>query len=213
MQHPEPITIAGDKIPVNKLLYFFGAGGHAAVCADVATDAGWELSGIFADSPPTRFWRDGLFKGPYRNNFEDARPCFLALGGNTIRKKVAAEVDSQFVTLVHPSALVSANGVEILHGSVLMHGSIVQAGVRIGQHVIVNTAASIDHDCTIGAFAHIAPGVRLCGGVEIGEGALIGVGAVVAPGIKIGAWARVGAGAAVVRNVAPGATVVGVPAK
>ncbi len=39
------------------------------------------------------------------------------------------------------------------------------------------------------------------------------VGASVAPGRRIGAWAIVGAGAAVVRDVAPGETVVGVPAR
>ena len=79
--------------------------------------------------------------------------------------------------------------------------------------VIVNTHASIDHGCRIGAFAHVAPGVALAGDVAVGEGALIGIGASVAPGRSIGAWAMVGAGAAVVRDVAAGATVAGVPAR
>jgi acetyltransferase-like isoleucine patch superfamily enzyme len=59
----------------------------------------------------------------------------------------------------------------------------------------------------------VAPGVRLGGDVEVGEGALIGIGAVVLPGKKIGAWAVVGAGAVVTKDVAPNATVVGVPAR
>ena len=79
--------------------------------------------------------------------------------------------------------------------------------------MIVNTRASVDHGCQIGAFAHVAPGVALAGDVNVGEGAFIGIGAAVVPGRSIGAWATVGAGASVVRDVAAGTTVVGVPAR
>ncbi|HEU67991.1 MAG TPA: sugar acetyltransferase, partial [Candidatus Acetothermia bacterium] len=41
----------------------------------------------------------------------------------------------------------------------------------------------------------------------------VGVGASVIPGVRIGAWSVVGAGAAVIRDVAPGSTVAGVPAR
>ncbi len=72
---------------------------------------------------------------------------------------------------------------------------------------------SVDHEVSIGAFAHIAPGASLAGYVTVGDGALVGVGASVTPGRTIGAWSTVGAGSAVVRDVPPGATVAGVPAK
>jgi acetyltransferase-like isoleucine patch superfamily enzyme len=49
--------------------------------------------------------------------------------------------------------------------------------------------------------------------VRVGAGALIGAGAVIRPGLVIGAGAMVGAGAAVVEDVAPGAKVMGVPAR
>jgi len=71
----------------------------------------------------------------------------------------------------------------------------------------------VDHDCRIGDFVHLAPGVRLAGEVTVGEGALIGIGASVLPGVCIGAWDVVGAGAVVTEDVAPGVTVVGVPAR
>ena len=79
--------------------------------------------------------------------------------------------------------------------------------------MIVNTHASVDHGCRVGAFAHLAPAVTLGGDVIVGEGALVGVGASVGPARSIGAWATVGVGAAVVRDVAPGETVAGVPAR
>jgi acetyltransferase-like isoleucine patch superfamily enzyme len=48
---------------------------------------------------------------------------------------------------------------------------------------------------------------------RIGRGASIGSGAVILCGIAIGAGALVGAGAVVTRNVGPGETVAGVPAR
>jgi acetyltransferase-like isoleucine patch superfamily enzyme len=47
----------------------------------------------------------------------------------------------------------------------------------------------------------------------VGEGAFVGIGSCVVPGVTIGAWAIVGAGAVVIRDVPPGATVVGNPAR
>ncbi len=48
-----------------------------------------------------------------------------------------------------------------------------------GQHLIVTTRASIDHDCLVGNCVHIAPNTSICGGVKIGNGANIGAGTVV----------------------------------
>ena len=98
-------------------------------------------------------------------------------------------------------------------GVLVMPGAVVNAVADLERGVIVNTHASVDHGCRIGAFAHVAPGVAIAGDVTVGEGALVGIGASVAPGRCIGAWATVGAGASVVRDVAPGETVVGVPAR
>ena len=49
--------------------------------------------------------------------------------------------------------------------------------------------------------------------MEIGEEAFVGAGAVLLPRITVGAGATVAAGAVVTRDVEPGATVLGVPAR
>ena len=49
--------------------------------------------------------------------------------------------------------------------------------------------------------------------VVLETGCYLGAGVTVLPGVKIGAEAIVGAGAVVTRNVRPGVTVVGVPAR
>jgi UDP-perosamine 4-acetyltransferase len=78
---------------------------------------------------------------------------------------------------------------------------------------ILNTGAIVDHDCRIGAHAHVGPGARLAGLVTVGEEAHVGIGAVAIERIGIGAGALVAAGAVVIRDVPAGARVAGVPAR
>jgi serine O-acetyltransferase len=87
-------------------------------------------------------------------------------------------------------------GLYVAHG----FGSVVQA-------------ESIGRDCTI--HQHVTVGSQLArpGYPRIGDHVLIGAGAIILGAITIGDDAVVGAGAVVTRDVAPGATVVGNPAK
>lgn len=109
----------------------------------------------------------------------------------------------RFVSLVHPAATVGT-GCAIEAGAQIMAGAILQSGARVGRNAIINTAASVDHDCDIGDHAHIAPGAVLCGGVSIGAEAHIGSGAVVIQGVVIGANAKIGAGAIITTTLPPG---------
>lgn len=139
----------------------------------------------------------------------------VAIGDNQTRQaisetltesgRVVTQAISRFAAVSRTA--VCAAGVQLLAGSV------VTAATSIGPGTIVNTNASVDHDCRIGAFVHVAPGVAIGGDVTIGDLAFVGLGARVLPGLTIGAGARVGAGAVVIHDVAPGATVVGVPAR
>jgi acetyltransferase-like isoleucine patch superfamily enzyme len=56
-------------------------------------------------------------------------------------------------------------------------------------------------------------GVNVSGAVTVGDRVLLGSGSTVLQGLTIGDDAVVGAGAVVVRDVPPGVTVVGVPAR
>jgi sugar O-acyltransferase (sialic acid O-acetyltransferase NeuD family) len=116
------------------------------------------------------------------------------------------------VTVTHPSAWVASDAV-FGAGCQFLSQSAVCSSARLGDAVIVNTAASIDHDCVIGDGVHFAPGARAAGEVMIGENAFIGCGAIILPRIRIGAGATVGAGAVVTKDVEPNQTVVGNPAR
>lgn len=117
-----------------------------------------------------------------------------------------------FVSVIHPSAVI-ASDVVIGAGAQVMAGVVIQPGVRLGVDSIVNTHASIDHDCDIGPHAHVAPGATLSGNVVVGESSHIGAGATVIQGIVVGRESLVAAGAVVVANVSDRADVAGIPAR
>ncbi len=62
----------------------------------------------------------------------------------------------QYPTLLHPSAAISKHSV-IGVGSVVMAGAVVNICAKIGAFAIINTSASIDHDCILGDFVHVSP--------------------------------------------------------
>ena len=59
----------------------------------------------------------------------------------------------------------------------------------------------------------INPGVNISGGVRIEDRVLVGTGSQILENISIGSDAVIGAGAVVCKNVLPGQTVVGAPAR
>lgn len=87
------------------------------------------------------------------------------------------------------------------------------APVRIGRRTMLGPAVHIycaDHAHTV---EERRRGLERALPVAIGEDVWIGGGAIVLPGVTIGDGAVVGAGAVVTRDVAPGARVVGSPAR
>jgi UDP-3-O-[3-hydroxymyristoyl] glucosamine N-acyltransferase len=46
---------------------------------------------------------------------------------------------------------------------VILQGAVVNAGVTLGQNVIINTGAIVEHDCIVEDDSHICPGAILGG--------------------------------------------------
>lgn len=116
------------------------------------------------------------------------------------------------LTVIHPTASI-AKDAYMGDGCQILAMSAVCASAHLGKAVIVNTKASVDHDCVIADGVHIAPGATLAGEVVVSEFAFVGTGAIILPRVRIGANATIGAGAVVTHNVAPGEVVVGNPAR
>jgi sugar O-acyltransferase (sialic acid O-acetyltransferase NeuD family) len=197
-----------------------GAGGHARVVIDALQCAGLDVEGV-AGLTPVANVLDVPYLGTDDSILARKRESVrLANGiGSIDATGTRAAVFDRFVALgyefvrvIHPTAVI-ARSAHLGHGAQVMAGAVIQPAARLGKNVLVNTLASVDHDCVIGDHVHIAPGATLSGGVIVETGAHIGAGAVVLQGRTVGAGAVVGGGAVVHRDVAAGATVIGVPAK
>ena len=189
-------------------MYLFGASGHAKVIMDILTASGQEIDALIDDNEKV----NELNGYKVLHGVTDASPVIVSIGVNAIRKKVVEKLTGDFGIAIHPSAIVSPSA-KIGEGTVVMAGAIINADAVIGKHCIINTGASVDHECVVGDYCHIAPHATLCGQVHVGEGTMMGVGSCAIPCVNIGSWCTIGAGAAVVKDVADGVTVVGVPAK
>jgi sugar O-acyltransferase (sialic acid O-acetyltransferase NeuD family) len=188
-----------------------GGGEHARVVLDCLLSSDAKVICLF-DPKYSGELMGVTQKGTYDPSFSPDALAIVAIGGNALRKKVVALTRHGFTNAIHSSVILSRFA-NIGTGNMILHGAIVQAQTKIGNHVILNTRVSVDHDCIIEDYVHIAPGATLCGTVHVGEGAFIGAGAVIIPGKKIGKWSTIGAGAVVVKDVPDGAVVVGNPGR
>tara|TARA_B100000963_G_scaffold359435_1_gene386788 strand:- start:381 stop:965 length:585 start_codon:yes stop_codon:yes gene_type:complete len=118
----------------------------------------------------------------------------------------------KFANFISKKANISGDAVYGI-GNIFQLGVKIMKNVRIGDHCKINIDSTIHHDCNVGNFNTLAPGVRLLGNVIIGNNVFIGSNAIVLPGIKIGNNCIIGAGSLVNRNVSNNNKVFGVPAK
>lgn len=145
----------------------------------------------------------------------NGKAAALAIGVPAIKKKILAKLadfDLRWPALISPSARMSEY-VEIGEGAIITAGSILTTQIVVGPHVLINLSSTIGHDVTIRQGATLYPGVHVSGNVQIEEWAEIGTGASIIPQQTIGAHATIGAGAVIIRDVPPGATVVGNPGR
>ena len=162
-------------------MYLYGASGHAKVIIDILEASGEKIDGLVDDNLEV----EQLQGYPVLHGSKGMSPFIVSIGVNAVRKKVAEKLKGvEFGKAIHPSAIVSPSA-SIREGTVVMQGAVIQADVRIGKHCIINTGASVDHECIISDYAHISPHSTLCGNVQIGEGSWIGAGTTVIPGVKM----------------------------
>lgn len=212
----------------DKRILCFGAGGHASVVVELigarSSSEAVEVVGLVGLPNET-----GKVLGVPILGSEAQLPRIIAESGAThfvvavgtlrggleLRPKLFRSAESAGLspfTAIHPSAVISPSAV-IEAGATIMAGCVVQARTRIGRNAIINTRASVDHDCVVGEHAHLAPGSVCSGGVTIGGGAHIGTGAIILQDVRIGKDATVGAGATVTHDCEAGVIVVGTPAQ
>ena len=181
----------------------------------------WEL--VFVDDFPQGESVNGHAVMTYAQWVERpalSRYVSLAIASGTVRERLADRCASDGVLFceVKAASVVVLDDVQIGVGAVLCPFVTLTSNIRIGRHFHANLYSYVEHDCVIGDFVTFAPGVKCNGNVVVEDHAYIGTGAILRQGkpgnpLIVGRGAVVGMGAVVTKNVAPGTTVIGNPAR
>lgn len=206
---------------MSKQILLLGGGGHGRVVLDAMLESGLHVSGILDPrlKVGATFLGVAVVGGDERLNQVEPTEVVLAngLGASPdvrTRKQLFESLKARnfsFCAVRHSSAVI-AQECSLGEGSQIMAATVLQNRVRIEGNAVINTRASVDHDCVVGAHSFVSPGAVLCGGVWVADAVFIGAAAVLLPGIRIGSYAVVGAGAVVTKDVPEGWIVAGNPA-
>lgn len=200
---------------MKNILGIIGASGHGRVIADLAKKMGYEDILFFDDNESIDFCGGYDVAGKTCDLFDYDCDAIVGIGDAQVRKRIQKQLEQKNIsvtTLIHPNAVIGEN-VTIGNGSVVMAGAVVNPGCRIGKGCIINTCASVDHDCVLEDYVHISVGAHLAGAVTIGCETWVGIGAAVSNNVDIPNGCMIGAGSVVVKSLEGTGTYVGVPVK
>ncbi|NHN26155.1 acetyltransferase [Flavobacterium jejuense] len=150
------------------------------------------------------------------NNVSEKTSVAIGIGDPKIKEKIISKLTNEnlnFPTLIHPTALLGDDYIEIGKGTIICAGSILTCNIKIGSFVTLNLYCTVGHDTEIGNYSSFMPSVNISGEVLIGERVYVGTGAKIINQLSIGVNTVVGAGAVVSRSLPENCTAVGIPAK
>lgn len=191
----------------------YGASGHGKVVIEILEQNGHADIELWDDAIKPDIWQYPVVR-PDTGKLNGLHHMVIAIGNNKIRKMIAGRYAKsvQYMAAIHPATNISGRSM-IAGGTVVMAGVTINADTTVGEHCIINTNASVDHDCRIDDFVHVSPNASLCGNISVGEGTHIGAGATVIPNLNIGKWCTIGAGAMIIKDIPDYAVVVGNPGR
>lgn len=162
----------------------------------------------FDDYPPLLGSVDGYIVQP-----DD---CFFNSIGDVVAKKKCINKilnkGGRFITLIHPTAEVS-KGVRIGQGCMIAANVGIGTETEIGDFCLIQNNAVVGHDVHVGNYCRIDCNVVLIAGVKLDDSVCIHTSSVINHNVHVGESAIVGAMSFVIRNVKPGISVQGNPAK
>jgi len=178
---------------------------------------------VFVDDTPPDSSMNGHKVMTYANWLTlpaQSRHINIAIANSTVRQNLVERCHHNGVQFfeVRAANVVQMDNVQIGEGAILSPFVMLTSNIQIGMHFHANIYSYVAHDCIIGDYVTFAPSVKCNGNVVIEDHAYIGTGAIIKQGepgrpLVIGRGAVVGMGAVVTKSVAPGATVIGNPAR
>lgn len=204
-------------------LVILGAGGHGREILDIVETINvdhpaYEFLGFLDDTPggpDVLAGRDLTLLGPTSDLQRIEADYVVGMGSPCARRhfdRLATSWGRHAATLVHPAATVGSD-ISMAPGCVVAAGARITTSVQLGRHTHLNINSTISHDCRVGRYVTISPGVHVNGWVVIEDDATLGSGAVVRDRVTVGQGTVVGAGAVVVGDLPAFVVATGVPAR
>lgn len=190
--------------------YLLACGGHGRVVLDSLLLQGIEVKGILDTNiePGTRIFGIPVIGHDDHLKTVDPQQTNIIIGLGFINNSLAlrkekydmhTQLGFSILGTQHPSIVIGRETV-IEPEAQIMAGAVMQNRVAVGSNTVINTRASVDHDCKIGKHCYISPGVILCGGVTIADEVFIGAGSTILPGVILPNRAFVPAGTLVTKQ-------------
>lgn len=158
---------------------------------------------------------DGNLLALFRDGYQYAFITIGSVGDVSLRRRLfntIKEIGYEIPSIIDTSAKISSH-VEIGRGVFIGKRCILNIGTVIKEGAIINTGTIIEHDCQVGEFSHIAPGVVLGGEVVIGNNSHIGANSTVKQQVKVGSNSIIGMGSIVLKNVSSNTLAYGTPCR
>ena len=212
-------TLLKGRYRAVKTWYIYGAGGQGVETLDILMQMNTALGRqdiqpvFLVDSPEAK-----EVAGHPVIGLDDATPGSLvsiAVGEPEIRHglhKKALQAGLRLASIISPSAFVSPLAT-LGDGVIIAPFCSIQARARIGENVLVNTAAIVGHDAFVDSDSVLSFTVNLGGATQVGSRSYLGMGALVRERLSIGHSTIVGMGSVVCADVPDEVVCVGNPAK
>lgn len=206
-------------------LIIWGATGQAIVLEDFISSLNYQLIALFDNNRRVLspfldidiYYKKNEFESWLIENTKTECEFLVAIGGGGGIDRVAIShylIEHGLIpgSAIHPESYISKSAV-LGVGCQVMTRAVVCSRVKVGDFCLINTSASIDHECQLEKGVHIGPSACLAGAVTVGEYSFIGAGATILPNIHIGKNTVIGAGSVVTKDVPDGVVYLGNPAK
>jgi sugar O-acyltransferase (sialic acid O-acetyltransferase NeuD family) len=206
---------------MKKPIYIYGAGGLGReIAALLHALPEWNLAGYIDDKITAKSVIGAstvVGDLEYLNNLSFDADVVLALGNPLLKKEIRKNLENprlSFPVIIHPqTSLMNRTAIHLEGGTIVCAGTRLTTNIEIGKHVLLNLNSTIGHDCKIGDYCSIMPGVNISGNVQLGKSVFIGSGTNIKNKICVGAESIIGMGSVVIRDIEARSTVAGVPAK
>ena len=196
-------------------LWIVGAGGLGREVLDACLASGREVAGFLDDPRAGESVRGFTVRSPDASEVVAGGGYVIGIADPDARVRLSRLLQSRGLlptTVRHPTAQVAPE-TEVGDGCILLGNAYVSSSVTLGAHTQVQYNATVGHDAVLGDFVTVYPGANVSGSVRLADRVSVGSAAVVLQGRALGDGAFAGAGAVVTRDVPPGVTVTGSPAR